>query len=56
MKKNEIEFINEITTKLAELYIDTYRSDGISYEEVEEIHKAKYDETERLYIKLIKNK
>ena len=56
MKENEIEFINEITNQLAELYIYTYRSDGISYEEVEEIHKAKYDDIERLYINLIKNK
>ena len=56
MKENEIEFINEITTQLAELYIDAHRSDGILCEEVEEIHKAKYDEIESLYINLIKNK
>jgi len=62
MKENEIEFINEITNQLTELYIDANRevsnifSDGISYEEVEEIHKEKYDEIESLYINLIKNK
>tara|TARA_R110002012_G_scaffold46573_3_gene122969 strand:- start:1916 stop:2086 length:171 start_codon:yes stop_codon:yes gene_type:complete len=55
MKENEIEFINKITAQLAELYIDAYRSDGISIEEVEEIHKEKYDEIKKLYINLIKN-